>query len=155
MSIISDKARELLFTGLGILAAFALATAVIFYFRLDAAQARIATQDVQNQQLMEANKANADTISDLTTQVQKANDLAQNMLTVMAKSGEMDARTQEYLDHLVQSNEQIKSLLLTNLPDSVRGLFQSTAKPGKDSGAKGKASAIPVDTGKRISPADK
>lgn len=147
MSIISDKARELLFTGLGILAAFGIATATIFYFRLDAAQARIKTQDVQNQQLLEANRENASTITDLTLQVQKSNDLAQNMLTVMAKSGEMDTRTQEYLNQLVQSNEQIKALLATSLPDSVRGLFQSTAKPSKDGSAKGNSAAVPANTG--------
>lgn len=152
MSIISDKARELLFTGLGVMAASALAVAVIFYFRLDAAQARIATQDLQNQQLIAANTANSDTIKDLTLQVQKSNDLAQNMLTVMAKSGEMDTRTQEYLNQLVQSNEQIKALLATTLPDSVRGLFQSTAKSGKDGSTKGNPTAVPADTGNGSSP---
>lgn len=146
MSIISDKARELLFTALGIVAALAVATAVIFYFRLDAAQARIATQDVQNQQLLEANKANADTITDLTSQVQKSNALAQDMLNVMADSGKMDARTQEYLNQLVQSNEQIKALLVTNLPDSVRGLFQQTPSASKNSNSKGNTPAVPANT---------
>lgn len=156
MSIISDKLRELLFTGLGIVAALAVATAVIFYFRLDAAQARIATQDVQNQQLIEANGANANTIKDLTLQVQKSNDLAQNMLTVLAKSGEMDTRTQEYLNQLVQSNEQIKTFLATVLPDSVRGLFQSTKAPASKGGdAKGNPAQLPADPGISHSPKNK
>lgn len=155
MSIISDRVRELISTGIAIVAALAVATAVIYWYRLDAAQARIATQDQVNAQLMEANAANSATIADLTSQVQKSNDLAQNMLTLVAKGGEMDARTQEYLNQLVQSNEQIKALLATDLPDSVRGLFQQTPTGSKNSNGKGNPAAVPADTGSGHSTKDR
>lgn len=124
--LITDRVRELIFTGIGIVAALAVATSVIYYFRLDAAMERIGKQDVMYQEIAKANTRNAETISKLQVDLATAHKTAQDLLTLQLRNGQMNQRTEDYLRKLVQSNDEIKSLFSVRLPDAIRGLFQNT-----------------------------
>lgn len=118
-----ERIKELVFTAIGIMAALATATAIIFYFRLDAAQSRIEKQDQIVASVLATNKTNANTISELRDSVMETNRITSAILAARADADKRDGRLEVYMQELLKNDQKLAELLNLPLPSTIRGLF--------------------------------
>lgn len=133
-----DKFKELILTGLGILAALAVGAAVILYIQLGSATETIANQKGSIDALRLANTANQATIDRMAADYATFNTTMKALLGLNDDTLDRQGRIEAALKRLEQNDEILKDYLAGVLPASVGKLFVEQPRTDTNGDRRGK-----------------
>ncbi|AUZ95558.1 hypothetical protein [Salmonella phage PMBT28] len=136
--MVFDKVKELVLSGLGILAAISCGAAVILYLQLQSANGTIVAQGGTITRLNTINENNREALTALRSDFNGLNAAVTMLMSDRIVAEQRQEVIEAYLKRLEKNDAILKEYLAGKLPTSVGKLFVvDQANGNKDGGAKG------------------
>lgn len=146
--MVFDKVKELVLSGLGILAAISCGAAVILYLQLQSANGTITAQSGTITRLNTINENNREALANLRSDFNGLNAAVTMLMSDRVAAEQRQQVIEDYLRRLEKNDAILKEYLAGKLPDSVGKLFIE-AKPDGNTGSREKGPGVvanPVKT---------
>lgn len=145
--MVFDKVKELVLSGLGILAAISCGAAVILYLQLQSANGTITAQSGTITRLNTINENNREALANLRSDFNGLNAAVTMLMSDRVAAEQRQQVIEDYLRRLEKNDAILKEYLAGKLPDSVGKLFIE-AKPNGDTGSREKGPGVVANPAK-------